>query len=78
MTASRDASVVTVLGESVMNDMNDMTDTTEGSEVRNWSRHGASWLRPNTRGHEAISAALTAAQPCATANDGRQAEPDHG
>ena len=64
MTASRDASVVTVLGESVMNDM---TDTTEGSEVRNWSRHGASWLRPNTRGHEAISAALTAAQPCATA-----------
>ena len=30
MTASRDASVVTVLGESVMNDM---TDTTDGSRV---------------------------------------------
>jgi hypothetical protein len=37
MTASRDASVVTVLGESVMNDM---TDTTEGSEVSRVSRDG--------------------------------------
>jgi hypothetical protein len=37
MTASRDASVVTLLGESVMNDM---TDTTEGSEVSRVNRDG--------------------------------------
>jgi hypothetical protein len=55
MTASRDASVVTLLGESVMNDM---TDTTEGSEVSRVNRDGrdapprASPLDELTRGDD--------------------------
>ena len=46
VTASRDASVVTVLGESVMNDM---TDTTEGSRVCRVSDDGCGGRVPDAR-----------------------------
>ena len=47
MTASRDASVVTVLGESVMNDM---TDTTGGSRVCRVSDDGCDGPRARAGG----------------------------